>query len=113
VRRTLRSVNIAEEALAGAVAPTAAVLAAAADSIVAREAEEDSTVVAADTSAARVSERAVSRATANGWWLVQEIWWIGHACEQQFGILRRPHGWLEWPAQYQRHGPDEGWVALM
>jgi hypothetical protein len=50
------------------------------------------------------SERAVSRAPANGWWLVQEICLIGHACEQQSGILRRPHGWLEWPAEYQRHG---------
>jgi len=49
VRRTLHSVNITEEAR------TAVVLAVAADSIVAREAEEDSTVVAGDTQAARVS----------------------------------------------------------
>jgi len=53
VRRTLHSINITEEVLGAAVARTA-VLAAVADSILAREAEEDSTVVAADTSAARV-----------------------------------------------------------
>jgi len=54
VRRTLYSVNITEEARTGAVARTAVVLAVAADSIVAREAEEDSTVVAGNTQAARV-----------------------------------------------------------
>jgi len=113
VRRTLRSVNIAEEALAGAVAPTTAVLAAAADSIVAREAEEDSTVVAADTSAARVS---------------------GACGQPRHGkrVVARPGDLVDWPSVRTaiRHTskatwlarmargvstprPDEGWVALM
>jgi len=54
VRRTLRSVNIAEEAPAGAVARTMEGLAAGADSMVETKAVEDSTAEAADTSAGRV-----------------------------------------------------------
>jgi hypothetical protein len=102
-----------EEALAGAVARTAVVLTVVADSILAREAEEDSTVVAGDTQAARV---------------------FGACGQPRHGkrVVARPGDLVDWPrvraaiplisegARLARMAcgksiprPDEGWVAPM
>jgi len=112
VRRTLRSVNIAEEVLAAAVARTAVVLAVAADSIVAREAEGDSTV-AADTSEARVfgacdQPRHGKRVVARPGTLVD-----GALAQAAIPLTSQGARLARMARGVAMPWPDEGWVALM
>jgi hypothetical protein len=113
VRRTLRLVNIAEEALTAAVARTAVILAVAADSILAREAEEDSTVVAADTSAARVF--VAGGQPPHGKWVADRTGTLVDGALARAAIPLTSEG-----ARLARMArgvatprPDEGWVAPM